>query len=340
MSMSADAQDAVKRVLVIGGGSIGERHVRCFQRTGRADVSLCEIRADLRERLRSRYGLVNVYADMDETAGVPFDAAVVCTPADIHLPVAIALAARGIHLLIEKPLSTSLAGVDELQRLRGEHRLVVAVAYVLRGHPALQRLKELMDSGVCGATVQLLSQSGQHFPLYRPAYRETYYTRHETGGGAIQDALTHSVNAAEFLVGNVTSLAADARHCVLPGVDVEDTVLLMARHGNVLSSFTLNQHQYPLENQITLICERGAFRADLVSNRLLSCTEPGAAWSVESEYSIERDDLFVAQANHFLDCVAGTARPWCTLEQGEQTLRTSLAVLQSAGSGQRVEMMS
>ena len=53
------------RVLVVGAGSIGERHVRCFQETGRARVSLCEINAEVREAVAVRYGLTGVFDDLE-----------------------------------------------------------------------------------------------------------------------------------------------------------------------------------------------------------------------------------------------------------------------------------
>ena len=57
-------------------------------------------------------------------------------------------------------------------------------------------MKQEIDACRFGRIVQVIAVSGQHFPFYRPAYRETYYTDHATGGGAIQDALTHTINAS------------------------------------------------------------------------------------------------------------------------------------------------
>ena len=56
-------------------------------------------------------------------------------------------------------------------------------------------------SGRFGEPVQIVATCGQHFPHYRPAYRDTYYRDRRTGGGAVQDALTHIINAGEWLVG-------------------------------------------------------------------------------------------------------------------------------------------
>ena len=62
------------KLLVIGGGSIGERHLRCFQKTGRADVSLCEINAGLRTQLVDEYGVANSFADFEEAVASGPDA--------------------------------------------------------------------------------------------------------------------------------------------------------------------------------------------------------------------------------------------------------------------------
>ncbi|MDP6945980.1 MAG: Gfo/Idh/MocA family oxidoreductase, partial [Myxococcota bacterium] len=104
-------------VLVVGVGSIGERHVRCFQSTGRAIVSICEPLEARRLEVTDRYGIDRPYSSLDEALASPCDVAVVAVPANRHVPVALQLAEAGCHLLIEKPLSTSLDGVDQLRRL-------------------------------------------------------------------------------------------------------------------------------------------------------------------------------------------------------------------------------
>jgi len=319
------------RVLIVGVGSIGERHLRCFQQAERASLAICEINAALRARVAGQYAVSEAFADLDVALGGPtFDAAVIATPAPLHVPMARRLAERGIHLLIEKPLSTSLAGVDRLQHVVARAKIVVAVAYVLRAHPTLQSMKEAIRSGRFGRPVQIYVTAGQHFPTYRPAYRETYYTDRASGGGAIQDAITHVINAGEWLVGPIDRLVADADHLVLEGVTVEDTVGVLARHGRIMGCYELNQHQAPNETTITVVCQRGACRAELVRNRWLSVTEPGQEWQLEAEHAIERDWLYIAQANRFLDAVAGKVDPLCTLAEGIQTLRCNMAMLDSA----------
>ncbi len=321
------------RVMVIGVGSIGERHLRCFNATGRADLSFCEPNETLRRTIADRYRVARCYAGLDQAMddrSNRFDVGVIAAPAPLHIPMATQLVRAGVHVFIEKPLSTGLDGIQELEDLINERRVAAAVAYTYRSHPALRSMKQAIDAGRFGRPVQVVSVWGQHFPKYRPAYRQIYYTSRATGGGAVQDVLTHAINAGEFLVGPVDRVMADAAHQVLEGVEVEDTVHVIARHGDVLGCYSLNQHQAPNENSITVICERGTARFELNNARWLSMTEPGGEWREEFTFSLERDDIFVNQANLFLDVVEGKAEPACTVAEGLQTLRVNLAILAAA----------
>ncbi len=317
------------RVLIIGVGSIGERHLRCCQATGRAEVRLVEINPDLRQTIAERYGVSKAYEDLSEALHDPPDAAVVATPAPAHVSLATQLAEAGVSVLIEKPLSTSLEGVDRLREVVRARGVVAGVAYVYRCHPLLRAMRQAIGQGQFGRPVELIAVAGQHFPTYRPAYRSIYYNRRETGGGAIQDALTHVLNAAEWLVGPIDRLVADAAHQVLEGVTVEDTAHLLARHATVLASYSLNQHQPPNELTITVVCERGAARCEFHAHRWRWMTTPGDDWHDEPLPPLERDELFTAQAHAFLDAVEGQRPVACTLDEGLQSLRVNLAALES-----------
>lgn len=318
-----------KSILIVGVGSIGERHVRCFQATDRAAIAICEVNTELRKRIARQYGIRHAYADLDAALAEPCDAAVIATPAHLHIPMAVRLAEANVNLLIEKPLSTSLDGIDVLEQAIRQRSLRAAVAYVLRHEPAVAAMREALCQGRFGKPVQLVAACGQHFPTYRPAYREIYYARRETGGGAIQDAMTHIMNAGQWLVGPMDQLVADAAHQVLEGVDVEDTVHVLARHGNLMASYSLNQHQTPGEIKITVVCEKGTCRCELYRHRWAWMTEPDSPWQEERFHVTGRDVLFISQANAFLDYLEGQTDPTCSLQEAAHTLRTNLATLAS-----------
>ena len=323
----------LKNVLIIGVGSIGLRHLRCFQVTRRAKLSICETDAALRDKVAGQHPVERAYAGLDEALGDSHDAAVIATPAHLHVPMALRLAEAGVHLLIEKPLSTSLDGTEGLRAILERRRLVAMVAYVLRAHPCLRSMREAIHAGRFGLPVQLVACAGQHFPTYRPAYREIYYRDRATGGGAIQDALTHLMNAGQWLVGPMTRLVADAAHQVLEGVEVEDTVHLLARHGGVMASYSLNQHQAPNEFSITVVGKEGTARYEGHRSRWCWQLRPDEPWQEDVAAGLERDELFIAQAHRFLDAVEGRGGPSCTLDEGLHTLRCNLAALASVQRG-------
>jgi predicted dehydrogenase len=329
------------KVLVIGFGSIGERHARCFLKTGRCAVSVCEISPELRRRAETEYDIERTYADLDAAMSDHHDCAVIATPAPFHIPMATRLAEAGVHLLIEKPLSVSLEGLEELKTVVVKQRVVAMIGYTLRCNPALVSMRAELQAGRFGRPLQIIGTVGQRFAKYRPAFAETYFAKRESGGGAIQDAITHLINAGEWLVGPITRLMADAAHLALPGVSVEDTVHVLARHGKhgeVLGLYGLNLHQAPDEFTITVVADAGTCRLDLQRNRWSCKTDPDTPWEHHPFEVDDRDHLYICQAKTFLDAVIGVGPVTCTLAQAEQSLRVNLAMLSCADSPPWLEL--
>lgn len=317
------------RILVIGCGSIGERHVRTFLATQRADVVACDSRVPVCRRLEEAYGVATVADWQSALEDQTITGAVVATPAPLHVPMAGALLDSGRHVLIEKPLAIELQGADGLPAKRDRSGRFAAVAYVLRFTPALQRAREFVHAGSFGPLRQVTLNSGQHFPSFRPAYREIYYREHAQGGGAIQDALTHMANAVEWVAGPTTRVFCDAAHQVLEGVSVEDTVNLVARNGGVLTNYALTQFQAPNEARLDFHAEAGSVRVEFHRQRWGTMALGQTEWTWHAAPVADRDDLFVAQANAFLDGCEDRPNDLCTLEEGLQTLRFNLAALRS-----------
>jgi predicted dehydrogenase len=319
--------------MVVGAGSIGERHVRCFLATGRAGVCFVEPRAEVRAAVAARYPAAAAFASVDAARGFGATAAVIATPAPLHVALAAQVVERGGHVLIEKPLSLSAEGIAELGEAVRARGLVVGVAYVYRAHPVLADMRRAVASGVFGRPLQLVAVAGQSFPFYRPAFRETYYARRDSGGGAVQDALTHLLDAGQWLVGRIDRVVADAGRLALDGVEVEDTVHVLARQGAVLATYALNQHQAPNEMTITVACERGTVRFANHASRWRSMEQPGGEWTERAAVALERDTLFTRQAGAFLDAIEGSAAPLCTLEEGADAVRATTAILRSIDDG-------
>lgn len=337
--MNPESTAAYHSVIVIGCGSIGERHLRCFMKTGRVKAAVCDTNASLVQEVAKRYD-VQGFASLDEAVAA-FDATawVICTPAQTHLPLALRALRQGLHVLIEKPLSISLDGVAEIQQALDKAQRHAAVAYVYHAMPWIHEVRDALVAGAIGTPKHASVVAGQHFPTFRPAYREIYYTRHETGGGAIQDALTHLANAMEWLLGPTTRVVCDASHQVLDGVEVEDTVNVIARQGSVMTSYAMNQFQAPNEAVIQIHGTLGSIRIES-HNQLWGVMRHGdSQWIWHQTAPLERDSHFIRQANEFLNGIQGYPSLLATFDEAVQTLKFNLAALASARTGNQVEIV-
>jgi len=327
------------RILVIGVGSIGERHVRCFQQTGQCVVSVCEPNDSLRSEIAARYDCEAFVGIDAAVASATFDAAVVSTPAQTHVPLARKCIEAGLHVLIEKPLSVSMDGIDDLAAEAARADRQVRVAYIYRFLSAIQRARELLLEGCCGAVRHVVVTSGQHFPTFRPAYRSIYYAKRESGGGAIQDALTHQIHAVEWLVSPMERVLCHAAHQVLPDVDVEDTVNLSASMKcGAMASMTLNQFQAINEILMTFHGTEGSLRVELPASRVGRVKYGDSSWEWENLPPQDRDAPFIAQALDFLAATRGCASVGSTLAEAKQTLRVNLAALRASEEKQEVSV--
>lgn len=325
----------MKSVLIIGCGSIGERHIRCFLQTGRSLVTACDANGELLKQIAARYD-VAAERDWAEAIRGGFDAVVVCTPAHLHLKMALRALEEGKSVLIEKPLSNSLADVDAIRRALKASSCRVAVAYIYHVFSFLAEACEFLASAAFGSVRQVVVVAGSPFHRLRPAYANTYYRDRATGGGAIQDGLTHIANWIESVLGPADAVMCDCAHLALPGVQVEDTVHLSARHGDVLVSYAYNQFQTPQENTIQFNALRGSVRIDLRRQRWGTMGEGDPAWVWRDGIALDRDEYFTRQAHAFLDEIDGKPARLCSLEAAVDTLRFNLAALASADRGVRI----
>src|SRR5690349_6327894 len=139
------------------------------------------------------------------------------------------------------------------------------------------------------------------------------------------------INLVEWIVGPTMTVVADAERLKLDGVAVEDTVHVIARNGDVLTTYSLNQHQPANELTVTIVCERGQARFEGHRARWSWITEVDGAWREETT-SLDRDALFLRQAEEFIAAVENRSRPLCTLAEGRATVKSVLAILRSLTS--------
>src|ERR1051326_8262386 len=168
--------------LVIGCGSIGQRHVRNLRSVG-IDVIACDPNPARRDEVTKRYG-IRVFESLEAALDQRLDAAYICSPSNTHVQIAMQVARRAIHLFIEKPLSHSLEGIEDLQREAENRGLVVLVGCNMLFLGTLVRVKQALDERRIGNVVSARGQVGYYLPYWHPHedYRGGYSAKSSLGG--------------------------------------------------------------------------------------------------------------------------------------------------------------
>ena len=330
-------------VLVIGCGSIGERHIRCFKNTGRAVVTVFDLNPTLLDSVASRYAIENVDDPIQALQDSRITSCVIATPAPWHIPLAVEAVTHGKHVLIEKPLALSYADIPPLiEAMAKRPKVQVRIGYVLHCNPAFAEARMAIREGRIGEMLAIQFVAGQDFSFYRPGYEKTYYRQHETGGGLIQDLLTHYSNLVEWFVGPAQSVSVDADHLYLPNVEVEDTVSATARNGKVLVSYAVTQFQAAPEFTFLLHGRKGSIRVEPLRERWGWMDRGETSWTWDRAPQPERDTIYIAQANTFLDAIEGKPDCLATLDEGIRATQFSQAALKSwkTGTRQYIEQLS
>ncbi|HSB66022.1 MAG TPA: Gfo/Idh/MocA family oxidoreductase [Anaerolineales bacterium] len=319
------------KFLIAGLGSIGRRHFRNLLTLGERDIVLYRTH----QSTLPDEELAGFPVETDLRAALAYgpDAVIICNPTAMHLDVAIPAARCGCHLLIEKPISHSLAHMDELQQVVVENDVKVLVGYQFRFHPGLQRIKKLLNDEAIGEPLSVRAHWGEYLPGWHPweDYKLAYAARPELGGGVVL-TLSHPLDYLHWFFGDVESLRAfnSQKGLHLP---VEDEAeILMQFISGVLGSVHLDYNQRPASHWLEILGSRGNLRWDN-SDGIAHMMQVGpdgsmGAWQ-ESPIpkGFERNTMFLDELRHFREVIKGKAEPACSLHDGLIALQLALAAL-------------
>lgn len=178
------------KFLIAGLGSIGRRHLRNLLALGERDILFYRTyRSTIAD---DEFAGFRVETNLEAALASGVQAVIIVNPTSLHLDVAVPAAQAGCHLLIEKPLSHSLDGIDRLQEALKASGAQVLMGFQFRFHPGLQRIAQLLQAGAIGRPVSARAQWGEYLPAWHPweDYRLGYSARQDLGGGVVLTSLS------------------------------------------------------------------------------------------------------------------------------------------------------
>ncbi len=343
------------RVLFCGLGSIGQRHLRNLRMLLGNAVDVIAYRS-LRESsvlnpdmtvhpgvtLETHYA-IRSFDNLDEALAERPEIVFITNPNSLHLPVALAAARAGCHLFIEKPVSHSLAGLNELVDSVESNELVAFVGYQFRFHPALKLMKSLIAERALGRLAAAHVVNGEYLPdwhLYED-YRDSHAARREMGGGCLS-IQTHEIDYAMWLFGMPRRVFAAGGHLSNLEVDVEDSVSMLLECESEGRPLPVHIHLDYLQRPPQRVCEvvgdAGRARYDYYAGTVEIHDSEARTVAARAFKDFDRNQMFVDELKHFLACIRGEAAPAVDLREGMRSLMVGLAAKESLRTGGSVEV--
>lgn len=335
----------MKRCLIIGAGGIGKRHIRGYLKTGRAGLSVVETNPDTLKDVLDTYDFDKGYASLDDAPLDEFDFAVMASPAHTHVPIGMELVKAGLPFFTEKPLAVTMDGVDELIEAVNDAGLTVRVGYVRRATAWINKLRDDIAAGRLGEVRMAWAQGCQDYRKYRPDYARIYYARPDSGGGAILDAATHSIDLLLWIMGPVAEVSAMYDRLVFDDTQTEDTAFISLRfESGAMAQILMNQFQKPNEAQLNFAGTKANFKVKDSKGLLLYADDDSGEW--QREEFIEQglapmevhEAKFSVQANAYMDALDGKPDRLTTLEEARMNLAVCLAAKQSYKEGRLIRL--
>lgn len=326
------------RFLVIGCGSIGERHIRNLLSISAGELIVSDIDSTKLDKIKKKYNVVGFRDYLDALEQQP-DGVLVCSPPNSHVAISLDALKNNAHVFIEKPLSNTMNRVDDLLRYAMKRDLVVCVGYNFRFQKGIRMVKDVIVRGGIGRVLAARAEFGQYLPDWRPwqDYSKSYTAKSNLGGGIILDG-SHEIDYMRWFLGDVQSVFCYADTLSKLDVETEDVAeILMKFTNNVISEIHLDFVRPGYSRNCEIIGEKGVIVWDFQAKTVDIYSSVAKKWE-RTEINDDINDMYVEEMKHFVKVVSGAEKPLINGAEGKLTLQIALSAKQSAKSHKVVKI--
>jgi predicted dehydrogenase len=335
---------------VIGAGGISHSHLLAIRSSANRDraraVAIADIDGKRADEQAERYGIEHVFTDYRELLDCDdVQAVCICTPPFLHVEQCIAALRAGKHVLCEKPVSPTLAGLDAIAQAEREGRGIFAGVFQHRVGQGARQVKALIDDGRFGRLRFGLSETlwQRDAEYYSVWWRGTW--EQECGGVTMGHGI-HSIDTLLWMMGEPESVIADAATVKLD-IQVEDTSLASVRFRSGAMAQTVvtvnaQDNRSRLEifgDDLQAVSSESAYGPTSTPFRLTSLdpavAEAAAQWASE-RHPEETKYLHVPLLSDFIDAIAAGRPPLVTVDECRRSMELITGMYKSAMMGQRV----
>lgn len=320
----------MNRYLVIGGGSIGKRHIRNLKALGYTDIACLRRSAD--PSFEEELG-VQVVTTQEACVSFAPDAVFICTPTSLHLDgIAIAKLCKA-HIFMEKPLIHDQDGLAlATQMLEGYDRTFF-IGFMLRFHPLINIIKTCVEEKQLGNVWGARFEFGSYLPYWHPweDHRDGYAGRKDLGGGVI-NTITHELDLVLYLFGNPESIRSTKMNLGKLDIDVEEVAEAHFVYADKLVSLHVDYLQKDYDRNIKIWFDEGIITWNWHENRVLIKKHKGEQRE-EPLVDFDVNQLYLDEIKAFIQlCNSNTKRHSLDFEYAISNTKAMLAMHQDSAN--------
>jgi len=287
-------------ILVMGAGSIGERHISILQKMGYSNIWVFRQRNLPLRNIQENS--IQTFTDLKQIHAIKPLAAIICTPTSQHLDQAICCAERGIPMLLEKPLANRLYGIQHLKDIVTRNHVYAQVAYMLRYHPFFQKIKDDIVNRKMGNLIHMQTYWGEYLPDWHPweDYRKSYAAQKELGGGAAL-TLSHDIDLVNWLSGSEAKkwfMIKNYNSALDINVESGADTSIIYQNG-ITAHCHVNFHERIPKRSYHFVFEEGSIELNYIKATLT--TSHFEKVTVRQLIDFDRNQLYEAQILHFFE---------------------------------------
>ncbi|MGF6989706.1 UDP-N-acetyl-2-amino-2-deoxyglucuronate dehydrogenase [Lachnospiraceae bacterium PM6-15] len=335
------------RTGIVGCGKVGDFHAKAFAKLENSDfIAVCGRDLEKTEVFASRYG-VKAYVDVETMIKeCKLDVVSICTPHPLHADSAVIAADCGCHVLIEKPLATSLEDCDRIIEAGKRNHVTIGTMVQRRFYRPCMRIHEAIEAGKIGkpvlGMVTMLGWRDQEYYESDP-WRGTWDGE---GGGVLVNQAPHQIDLLQWYMGEVEEIYGVCKNLNHPYIEVEDTAaaVIKFKNGGIGNIVVSNSQNPALYGKVHVFGENGAGigvqtdgGAMFVAGMSTITEAPyNDLWTVageeqelekwktaDTEFFHSVDSMYYyhqEQVKDFLDAILNGKRPLVDAEEGRKTV--------------------
>jgi len=254
-------------IIIIGGGSIGQRHIKNLQELGFKNVYCLKRNFDTKFENKFKVKVITSYQNF---ATIKPWAVFVCNPTSLHIDSLQEPAKCKAHIFMEKPLIHDAIGLKKAKTILVNYNRVFFIGFMLRFHPLVKKIKSIIDSKELGEVYSSRFEFGSYLPYWHPYedYRVSYASRKELGGGVI-NTITHELDLIQYFFGKPESTVSHKANFNKLEIDVEELFEGILIYKNKLVTLHLDFLQKDYDRKITILCDEGSIHWNWHDNEVI-----------------------------------------------------------------------